>query len=101
MSKLWITVRKARLLASAEACEGQEVFWDFVPVDQHCTAIIGEFRAGKATPQLPTLGQQGQSILLPLSQSLFKVGFLARCCNSIVIECSTTELKKCPLNAPY
>jgi len=81
MSRLWITVRKAGFWPQRRLVKAKEEFWDFVPVDQDCTAIIGEFRAGKATPQLPTLGKHCRSVLLPLSQSLFRVGFLARRCN--------------------
>jgi hypothetical protein len=47
MSKLWITVRKADFWPQRRLAKAKEMFWDFVAVDQHCTAIIGEFRAAK------------------------------------------------------
>jgi hypothetical protein len=43
----------AQVLGEAQFRNAKEVFWDVVPVDQHCTAIIRRSRPANQRPTRP------------------------------------------------
>ena len=97
MSKLWITVRKADFWPQRRLAKAKEMFWDFVAVDQHCTAIIGEFRAAKQRYSCPLSGSTARVSCSHFLNRYSRWAFSLIAVTSIPIECSTTELEKCPL----
>jgi restriction system protein len=89
MSELWITVRKARLLASAEACEGQKGVLGLRSCRSALHSHNRGVRAGKATPQLPILRQHSPEC----PARTFSVAIQCGAFSLVAV----TSLKKCPL----